>query len=1247
MEKVMKSILEHTASGRMDKQAALEVLELLRSKGQEPEEPIAIIGVASRLPGSDDSEQFWNLIQSGTDAIRQFPDERAVDIRDYLRFKGTPDEHIAFGEGAFLEDIDKFDYPFFRLSPKEASLMDPNQRLFMQVGYHALEDAGYGGDRLTGSRTGVYTGFSDTIKDKYQQMIVDVDPASVPISIAANLAAMIPTRLSYLLDLKGPTVLIDTACSSGLVTVHMACQGIRQGDCDMAVAGAVKIHTVPIVTDVFTTGVESSDYRTRTFDEHADGAGIGEGCVAVVLKSLKQAVQDGDQIYAVIKGSALNQDGTSMGITAPNPEAQTDVITRAWEKAGVDPESISYIETHGTGTELGDVLEMEGLKNAFARFTDKKNFCAIGSVKPNIGHLYECAGMANLLKAVLALKYKELPPTIHFGQPNRKIDFIDSPIYINAKLREWKSQEKRRCGVSSFGFSGTNCHLILEEAPTQREERMPKPVPENIQPFVLTLSAKTKSALNELTLKYVEWLSVEGEIDLHDLCFTANNGRGHFEHRLAFVFKDAVELKQQLEIFRSLKGSWQFDRLPKGVQYGAHRISGQQQLNTQQSGDLTEGERRQKSAEANTQLHEWLKQQDWTTEHAEKLGNDYVSGARINWELLYSSPKVQNYSLPLYPFEGHRCWLDIPKVISQPSYSARDAMHYQLGWVAAPKLESIGSLISIESQAVLILKSAQDLGWGKRISDGFRDKGYPVIEVQLGSSTAFIHHGQHVDMQGCQEDFDQLFTDLKGRYHLEHIVYVGANAPLETKGEQGEASTDEIYLFRAVKALQSDYSERSLKLSLLTNQAFVVDDKEVSIHAERAVMTGLGKAIAKENPDWLCKAMDTDDDADVEAVLEELLHVDKEYQIAIRQGQRYALELQPMDPSRLKDDPLVIREGGIYIITGGLGDIGLEMAKYLASRQNVNLALISRTAFPNREQWPQILEEGTDTHDLRSRIEEVMAIEALGSKVYCYAGDVSDVVAMEQIITAIRDQDKSNAGICGVIHAAGVPGNQMLNEQQETEFKRVLSPKVEGTMVLDQLLHGEALDFFILCSSLATFFPAPGQGDYIAANTYLDAYAAMKSKQGTRTITINWSTWKERGMAVKAGFAVDTLMRALRTEEAMSQFDLIVNKDVSQVLIGSLDFDSRLIRLLPEMPYRMHDSIIYELELGTKSRANITAQAGMLCSTTAAGSSMGTNSRASNGVAVLCSYQVERMEYTAMQSELQLRYGQKHLASMI
>lgn len=479
---------------------------------------------------------------NGRDCVNEISEGRLKDLNDYLDYIDIPEENRNLRNAAFLKEIDKFDNQFFRIPPNEAVLMDPNHRLFLQSAYGALEDSGYSSIDLNGENVGVYVGFPSEYSNKmYHDIIDDTCHNLIPQSFAGNLPAILPSRISYYLNLKGPTMVIDTACSSSLVAVHVACRAIQQGDCSMALVGGVNLFAVPIMNEVVQgIGIIASDGRAKTFDDECDGVGQGEAVATIVLKPLKKAIESNDNIYAVIKGSAINQDGKSIGITAPNVTAQTAVICEAWDNASIDPKTISYIEAHGTATKIGDPTEISAIKVAFEKYTGLKQFCGIGSIKSNIGHTIGTAGMAGLIKSVLALKHKIIPPTINFNFVNKRIDFVDSPVYVNAFATKWESIDNVfRCGVSSFGISGTNCHIVLESYENNiiKEDRQHQ--------RVFTISAKDLSTLKQLVSNYINYLKVT-EYDYDDICYTANVGRNHFDFRIAIIADNSNELLHSL-----------------------------------------------------------------------------------------------------------------------------------------------------------------------------------------------------------------------------------------------------------------------------------------------------------------------------------------------------------------------------------------------------------------------------------------------------------------------------------------------------------------------------------------------------------------------------------------------------------------------------------------------------------------------------------------------------------------------------
>ncbi|MDB9450974.1 type I polyketide synthase [Dolichospermum circinale] len=498
-------------------------------------EAIAIIGLGCRFPKAKNSQAFWSLLRSGVDAITKVPGSRWESENTW---------------GGFLEEVDQFDTQFFNISPREASSMDPQQRLLLEVSWEALENAGLAAAGLVGSRGGVFIGISSGDYARLNGNLVNTEAyygTGNALSITAN-------RLSYFLDWHGPSWAVDTACSSSLVAVHQACQSLLLGECHLALAGGVNLMLSPQLTLTFADAkMMAGDGRCKTFDALADGYVRSEGCGVVVLKRLSDALADGDNIQAIIRGSAVNQDGLTNGLTAPNGNSQQDVIHLALAKAGVKPNQISYVETHGTGTALGDPIEVNSLKSVLMEDRELNQPCWIGSVKTNIGHLEAAAGIAGLIKVVLSLKHSEIPPHLHLQQLNPYIQLEQTTIKIPTKLQPWLSVgQSRLAGVSAFGFGGTNAHVILEEAPIPVSIENSLKTEQNSanlvnRPFhLLTLSAKTEQALADLVQSYQNYLEINPELAIADVCFSANTGRSHFKHRLAIIAADQQELTDKL-----------------------------------------------------------------------------------------------------------------------------------------------------------------------------------------------------------------------------------------------------------------------------------------------------------------------------------------------------------------------------------------------------------------------------------------------------------------------------------------------------------------------------------------------------------------------------------------------------------------------------------------------------------------------------------------------------------------------------
>ena len=623
-------------------QAKLEAIERARR------EPIAIVGLGCRFPGgADDPAAYWRLLRDGVDAIRRVPLERWDAERYYAAEPQAPGK-CCTREGAFLDQIDQFDADFFGISPREARSLDPQQRLLLEVSWEALENAGQAPPRLAGTRTGVFLGIGQN--DYAQFELHDSDLSRLqPYAGSGNGFAFASGRLSYVLGLRGPNMAVDTACSSSLVAVHLACQSLRLGECALALAGGVHLSLLPFGSVFLSqTGGLAPDGRCKTFDAAANGFSRGEGCGMIVLKRLSDAAAAGDMIRAIIRGSAVNHDGASGGLMVPSEAAQEALLREALKNARVTPDEISYIEAHGTGTILGDPIEIGALAAVFG--PRRQRPLILGSVKTNFGHLEAASGIAGLIKVVLALEQRQIPPHLHFKRPNPHIPWDRLPITIPQKLTEWSAGDLgRMAGVSAFGLSGSNAHVILEEAPTFEAARAKPPLPgvrvgvrANSLSQILTLSARTPPALRELACRYQRYLSSAPAAEFDSICFTANTGRSVFEERLAVVASSAEEAAEALARFLS------------GNQSG-NVFAGRADCTLEYAGPPSSVD----SPPA-----------DWTpvdgngedrVQFLRRLAGQFVRGGQVDWSTVHDEGVFQRVPLPTYPFQRRRHWSDSAK----------------------------------------------------------------------------------------------------------------------------------------------------------------------------------------------------------------------------------------------------------------------------------------------------------------------------------------------------------------------------------------------------------------------------------------------------------------------------------------------------------------------------------------------------------------------------------------------------------
>jgi len=632
---------------------ALEKLQAkLDAAERRPREPIAILGMGCRVPGgANDPERYWELLAAGRDAITEVPPER-WDVEAFYDSDPDAPGKVSSRFGGFLGAVDRFDAAFFGISPREAESLDPQQRLLLEITHEALENACIAPDRIAGSQTGVFVGIANgdyycTITANARERI----DAYFGTGTSPNAAA---GRLSYVFGLRGPCVAIDTACSSSLVALHLACQSLRAGECDMAVAGGVNVMLSPELSITFSKArMLAPDGRCKTFDAAADGYVRGEGSGIVVLKRLSDALAAGDRVLAVVRGSAVNQDGPSGGLTVPNGPSQQDVIRRALALGDVRPEQIGYVEAHGTGTALGDPIEMGALG---AVFGGRSEPLRVGSVKTNVGHLEGAAGVAGVMKVVLALNHQQIPPNLHFQTPSPRIPWSELPVEVPTRPTPWPRGERPRlAGVSSFGFSGINAHVVIEEPPVlddeepRREQKPQRPC------YLLPLSAKHRDALRALAARYAAPLGKiaaagSGGVSLADICHTAATGRSHYEHRLAVVAETAAQARERLEAFLAGESA-------EGLFISSGETTSSQGASPQPDDS------------------------DWPA-MLRSLATRYVAGHDVDWDRLAREFAGRKVSLPTYPFQRRRYWIGPTGSGPAPSPAAglaRASVHPLLG----------------------------------------------------------------------------------------------------------------------------------------------------------------------------------------------------------------------------------------------------------------------------------------------------------------------------------------------------------------------------------------------------------------------------------------------------------------------------------------------------------------------------------------------------------------------------------------
>ncbi|MCG8339224.1 MAG: SDR family NAD(P)-dependent oxidoreductase [Proteobacteria bacterium] len=1154
---------------------------------------IAIIGLSGHYPQAENLAEFWSNLKQGLDCVTEIPKDRW----DYESLFDTDKSKLGSSYtkwGGFLNRIDRFDPLFFNISPREAETIDPQERLFLQTVWETVENAGYRRDKLNQAKVGVFVG----VMYGWYQLVGAEDLLRGENKAGYTSYSSIANRISYWMNFDGPSIALDTMCSSSLTAIHLAMQSIRSGDCELAVAGGVNLMTHPNkYLQLSQSKFAASDGKCRAFGTGGDGYVPGEGVGAVLLKPLEKAMQDEDFIYAVVKGSGVNHDGKTNGYTVPNPNAQCSLISEVLEKADVDASSISYLEAHGTGTVLGDPIEINALKKAYASYTDAKQYCSIGSVKSNVGHLESAAGMSALTKVILQMKHSQLVPSLHTGELNPNINFEKSPFYVQKELSEWvpENSEIKRAGISSFGAGGSNAHLIVEDYPQKTAvESM-----SHDEPLLFVLSAKTKNRLADYVRTFNQFLSdlITGQVasflpgnlyKLSDVIYTLQTGREAMEERIAIVFSEPDELIDRLD-------QWLADQQPH-----VDRMTFQGSAKMDENADvLISGE------EGKAFVDTLIK-----GSKLDKLAQLWVGGTEIDWELLWTNNQLaesaKRVPLPTYPFEKERCWV-LPEgeyLVPLPGSLPSNEYDEQLGLPATPSAD----LPSIPENSYYTLEKSWNIS-----GPAGEVRGLSGIYVCLvGESGQAYQSELQKQLSGAHLVFVNAATDVadglnpfqaeSGKTLAEKIV--SRNTPQLKLLDRGlpisglidltdldEEATDiykvrfgKISLLQELIRYQRELSELEQPLELIhfTRGLQLFEQTDVSISKvslSGSDMAGLYKMLSAEYRHVAAKTIDLDAnleniEKDVQLIVRELSIPATDQEVCYRKGDRYVPRIKKVwIGSQVNADQLVpppLDKEKVFVVTGGTRGIGSAVAGYLAEKGVKHLVLMGAQPLPGREQWKSLLETQSSDQSTIEKIRQIVELEKLGARVELFTGSLSDIDKLNSFFHRIKQQ---LGPIGGVVHCAGlsIRKNPAFINKQNKDIARVLEPKIGGLVTLSKVLKDEPIDHFILFSSVSSWVAplAVSLSDYTMANSFMNDFAAYQRSLGNDQFqSIIWPNWREIGMGeIKSPVNERLGLQALSTRQGLDLFEVALSRKERPVMMAGVTVDRPLVpELLTAVP---------------------------------------------------------------------------------
>ncbi|MFS1302239.1 SDR family NAD(P)-dependent oxidoreductase [Streptosporangium longisporum] len=1184
--------------------------------GTDYESAVALIGMSGRFPGAGGVAELWDNLLAGVKGLRTITED---ELREAGVDPGTLADPRYVRVGGPLEDIDRFDAGVFGINPREAEMMDPQHRLFLECSWEALESAGYCPTDVPG-QVAVFggCGFPDYIVQNIQHLTSQ--PGGAMLMAIGNERDSLASLVSYKLGLRGPSVSVQTFCSTSLVSVHLACQSLLTYECDVAVAGGAFTPLPQRSGYLYEQGgIMAPDGRVRSFDAEAGGTVMGSGAGVVALKRMSDAIADGDVIHAVILGSASNNDGRlRAGYTAPGVDGQAEVIESALGVAGVKPETVGYVECHATGTMLGDSIELAAMSRVFTQATETP--CVLGSVKPSLGHLDRASGVTGLMRAALVLKHELLPGTPGYETPNPALATARDRFTVLNEHRPWAAgPHPRRAGVSSFGLGGTNAHVVMEQAPV-RPARPARP-----GPHLLVFSASDEQALSDLTERLRRHLAEERSADLADVAFTLQMSRGAFALRRAVVCADRDDAVAALaDPSRWIDGRTQRrnPRLRLAVPSDAAIAGG-----TETGGTDADAVPESWWAELHAAVHTVLRpgatpagtvsaRTSGTVGRAEALaaladgltglgvhlvgdGEDaqaeevpvapeegadaatcllstlarlWLAGSVLDWAKLHGGAGLR-VELPTYPFQRRRFWVDPPAGSARPQ--AVEGKNFDRSqWTHLPSWRQhpvpVASLDERlrEAGPWLVLTADER---GEALVGRLERAGAEVTAVRDGDRFEQHDDGSFTIRSGRPGDMSELFYSLvvSPRAIVHGFSLASAEAgpdgdpAAHFSAEQNRGFHSALELAREL--VDNTGSAPRAELVLLTSLAVNVAGAELR-HPEHATLAALAPSLQQENPRLRCRHVDLDTAGaggapGLEALAEAVLAASvcaHEGPVAVRAGETWLRHYEPYPIADLEPEERPFRDGDTVLITGGLGDVGLVLARHLAGAYGCRLVLTGRSALPPRQEWDAYLADVPPGGERTARhIRNVRDLEERGATVLALSADVADE---EKMGAVVAEAVARFGGIDVVVHGAGVQDGAYFNfahlmDRQQCDAH--MAAKVGGFHVLQKVLGDHCPDRRITLSSVAAVLGGMTLGPYAAANAALDAYVRVARTRGAgRWVTVDWDTWNidPDRVAGHSGAVVDFAMTPAEgvdvLERALSAADRAGHLVIST---GSLD----------------------------------------------------------------------------------------------